>query len=605
VQRLSGIDLTVLVAYLVAVVGLGAWFVRRNRTTRDFMAAGGSLPGWAVGLSIFGTYLSSNTFIGVPGKAYGGNWNGFVFSLSLPLAAWVAVKWFVPFYRRTGEISAYHHLEKRFGPWARTYTLTCYLLTQLARVGAILFGVALGLNALTGWSMLAIIIMAGVAVTLYTLLGGIEAVIWTDVMQSIVLLVGAVAIAVLLLVNHPGGASEAIHLANNADKFSVGSFAVDFTQSTFWVMLLYGIFINLNNLGIDQSFVQRYHAARDEREAKRSVWLGALLYVPVAALFFFIGSMLFSHYEADVKNPDGIHQVREVKAEENLVEQKNIPKKTAPITTLATNLEHSHFGDKVLPHFIAKLPQGVAGLLIAAIFAAAMSSIDTSLNSAATVTLKDFAQRYLNYGTDEVSSMKVLRGATLVWGVLGTGVALAMIGQKSLLDTWWKVSGIFAGGMLGIFLLGLIGQKARNAAAVTGVVIGVMVIFWMTFSPGWGAHSGTVTIYRNSTMIQGYKTKFTEQIKTGDKVVIKEKTRTVKSVLSDTEMVLDKSVSEKTQLDIRLFNPRGAHQYRNLLHANMIAVVGTLTIFLVGLGVSWLRRKTDFFLSGPDDRCPR
>ena len=198
-QKLPAIDIAVLVVYLVAVVGLGAWFVRRNRTTRDFMAAGGSLPGWAGGLSIFGTYLSRDTFIGVPGKAYGGNWNGFVFSLSLPLAAWVAVKWFVPFYRKSGEISAYHHLEKRFGPWARSYALVCYLLTQLARMGAILFGVAIGLNALTGWSMPTIIIGAGVAVTFYTLLGGIEAVIWTDVIQSIVLLVGAVAIAVLLV----------------------------------------------------------------------------------------------------------------------------------------------------------------------------------------------------------------------------------------------------------------------------------------------------------------------------------------------------------------------------------------------------------------------
>ena len=488
-QKLPAIDIAVLVVYLVAVVGLGAWFVRRNRTTRDFMAAGGSLPGWAVGLSIFGTYLSSNTFIGVPGKAYGGNWNGFVFSLSLPLAAWVAVKWFVPFYRRTGEISAYHHLEKRFGPWARTYTLTCYLLTQLARVGAILFGVALGLNALTGWSMPAIIIMAGVAVTLYTLLGGIEAVIWTDVIQSIVLLVGAVAIAVLLVVDHPGGASEAINLANKADKFSLGSFAVDFTQSTFWVMLLYGIFINLNNFGIDQSFVQRYHAARDEREAKRSVWLGALLYVPVAALFFFIGSMLFSYYEA---SPALLQEVQAAHPDGH--------------------------ADKVLPHFIAtQLPTGVAGLLIAAIFAAAMSSIDTSLNSSATVTLKDFFQRHLKRGQDEEDSMRILRGATLVWGVLGTGVALAMIGQKSLLDTWWKVSGIFAGGMLGLFLLGLISRKANNAAAATGVILGVLVICWMTFAD---------------------------------------------------------------------FFPENL---RSPFHTNMITVIGTLTIFLVGLGVSRLR----------------
>ena len=194
-QRLPGIDIAVLAIYLAAVVGLGAWFARRNRTSAHFMAASGMLPGWAVGLSIFGTFLSSTTFIGVPGKAYGGNWNAFVFSLTLPLAAWVAVKYFVPFYRASGEISAYHHLEKRFGPWARSYARACYLLTQLARVGAILFGVSMALHALTGWSLPAIIIGAGVAVTLYTLFGGIEAVIWTDVIQSLVLLAGAVVIA--------------------------------------------------------------------------------------------------------------------------------------------------------------------------------------------------------------------------------------------------------------------------------------------------------------------------------------------------------------------------------------------------------------------------
>ena len=127
-QTLPAIDVAVLAVYLLAVVGMGVWFARANRTSKDFMAAGGSLPGWAVGLSIFGTYLSSNTFIGVPGKAYDGNWNGFVFSLSLPLAAWVAVKWFVPFYRQSGEISAYYHLEKRFGPWARTgFGISCQL----------------------------------------------------------------------------------------------------------------------------------------------------------------------------------------------------------------------------------------------------------------------------------------------------------------------------------------------------------------------------------------------------------------------------------------------------------------------------------------------
>ena len=492
-QTLPAIDIAVLAVYLVAVIGLGVWFARTNRTTNDFMAAGGTLPGWAVGLSIFGTYLSSNTFIGVPGKAYAGNWNGFVFSLSLPLAAWVAVKWFVPFYRKSGEISAYHHLEKRFGPWARTYALVCYLLTQLARVGTILFGVSLGLSALTGWSLPGVIIVSGLAVTAYTLLGGIVAVIWTDVIQSIILLIGAVVIAGLLLVNHPEGAGEAIQVAAAADKFSLGSFSIDFTQSTFWVVLIYGIFINLNNFGIDQSFVQRYHTARDDQAAARSVWIGALLYVPVAALFFFIGSMLFSYYEAS--------------------------------PALLAELKAAHpdgYADQVLPHFIAtQLPAGVAGLLIAAIFAAAMSSIDTSLNSSATVTLKDFIQRFYRRGQDDKDALKTLRASTLVWGILGTGVALAMMGQKSLLDAWWKLSGVFAGGMLGLFLLGLIARTANNAGAVTGVILGVLIISWMTLADYF------------------------------------------------------------------------PEEFRSPFHANMIIVVGTLTIFLTGIGVSRWRSSQE------------
>lgn len=457
------------------------------------MAASGALPGWVVGLSIFGTFLSSNTFIGVPGKAYGGNWNAFVFSLTLPLAAWVAAKYFVPFYRNSGEISAYHHLEKRFGPWARSYALGCYLLTQQARVGAILFGVSMALHAMTGWSLPAIIIGAGVAVTLYTLLGGIEAVIWTDVIQSLVLLAGAVVIAVLLITGHPNGVSEALHIAAGADKFSLGSFAADFTQSTFWVMLLFGLFINLTNFGIDQNYVQRYHAARDDAAARRSVWIGALLYVPVSALFFLIGSLLFSYYEA---SPALLQELRSAHPE--------------------------GFADQVLPHFIAhKLPVGMAGLLLAAICAAAMSSIDTSLNSSATVTLKDFFQRHLQRGENEIDALKILRGATLFWGVLGTGVALVMMGQKSLLDAWWKLSGIFAGGMLGLFLLGLIARKADNAAALTGVTLGVLVICWMTFADA-----------------------FPENL-------------------------------------------------RSPFHANMITVIGTLTIFLVGLAVSRWRGKSE------------
>ncbi len=426
------------------------------------MAAGGRLPGWAVGLSIFGTYLSSNTFLGNPGKAYGGNWNAYVFTLSLPLAAWIATKYFVPFYRRTGEISAYHHLEVRFGLWARTYAMICYVLTQIARTGTIMFGVALGLSALTGWDVTLIIVATGVLVTLYTLLGGIEAVIWTDVIQSIVLMAGALLIYIMLLFGVPGGPPESLSIAYDAGKTSLGSLNVDFTTSTIWVVFLFGIFINLTNFGIDQSFVQRYHTAKSDAAAKRSVWVGAILYVPISLLFFLIGSALYSYYQT---HPEMLQDVKLQVAAEQLSSSPSDP----AVIQQATNMQPADYGDKVLPHFIAnRLPPGLAGLLIAAIFAAAMSSIDTSLNSSATVVLKDIYQRYVDPEVSERVAMNVLRISTVAIGLIGTSVAVALIGQKSILDAWWKLQGIFAGGMLGLFLLGIIARRAQRRCCADG-----------------------------------------------------------------------------------------------------------------------------------------
>ena len=490
----AGLDLLVFVVYLAAVIALGLSLARRSRTARGFMIAGGALPGWAVGLSIFGTFLSSNTFIGVPGQAFGGNWNAFVFSLSLPVAAFLAARWWIPFYRRGGTVggavSAYHHLEARFGRWARTYAVVCYLLTQFARVGSILFGVALAMNALTGWPVAWIILTTGVVVTAYTLIGGIEAVIWTDVIQSVVLTVGALAVAGLLILDTPGGLGALVETAQSAEKFSLGSFAFDFTTSTFWVVLIYGLFINFTNFGIDQSYIQRYHAAVSDRAASRSVWLAAGLYLPVSAVFLLIGTGLFVVLEGQPE---------------------------------AAGLA----ADQAFPHYIStRLPAGAAGLLIAALFAAAMSSIDTSLNSSATVFLSDLYRTYLRPEPGpagaEAEDLQVLRRATVGVGVLGTGAALLLIGVGSLLDAWWTWSGVFAGGLLGLFALDRLAARAGRAAAQLAVAVGVMVILWMTFSP----------------RLEG-----------------------------------------------------GLEMLRNPLHSYMITVVGTLTIFGVGLLLSRWRRK--------------
>ena len=484
-QQLPTVDIVVLVVYLASVVAFGCWFVRRSRNTEGFMVAGRSLPGWAVGMSIFGTYLSSNTFIGVPGKAFGSNWNSFVFSLSLPIAALIAVRFFIPYYRRSGEISAYSHLEKRFGTWARTYAMACYLLTQLARMGSIMFGVALAMHALVGWDVTTIILVTGVLVTLYTLLGGIEAVIWTDVAQSIVLLGGAIVVAVMLLFAMPEGPAQIFSIAAanpSGNKFSLGSFGTSITESTFWVVLIYGLVMNLNNFGIDQNFVQRYHTARNDREAAKSVWIGAIIYVPVAALFFFIGTSLFAYYQTQ---PDMTEQVARGVAASQLADKgitSDQPDYETLLADTAASLKPADIGDKVLPHFIVNnLPvKGMAGLLIAAIFAAAMSSIDTSLNSSATIVLSDFYRRFFRPAAGERESMIVLYTTTLTIGAAGTAAAVAMIGVKSILDVWWLLSGILAGGMLGLFLLGMISRRAKSPAAVVAVLIGVLTIIWMT-----------------------------------------------------------------------------------------------------------------------------
>lgn len=445
-RALSVPDVVVLLVYLVGVTGLGCWFYGRNRESEHFMSAGRSLPGWAVGLSIFGSYVSSISFLANPGKSYADNWNAFVFALTLPLAAWIAVKWFVPFYRRSGDLSAYHHLAKRFGAWACTYAVACYLLTQVARLGTILYLLALALVPLTGWDIRAIILVAGAVVIVYPLLGGTEAVVWTGVVQAVVLVGGAGAALAVLFLQMPGGAGEVFATAAAHDKFSLGSLDGSLARSTFWVVLVYGLVINLQNFGIDQSYVQRYVTAKSDDAAARSVWLGALLYLPVGAVFFLIGTALFAFYAAQ---PD----------------------------LLPAGLK----ADAVFPHFIStQLPAGLAGLVIAGLCAAAM---DSNLNCMATLFLNDIYRRYLRPHAGESEAMTVLHGSTLGFGVICVAAALAMISIKTALDVWWELAGIFGGGMLGLFLLGRLVPRADGRAGLIGVGAGILVIVWMTLSP--------------------------------------------------------------------------------------------------------------------------
>ncbi len=456
-MNLTLIDLIVFIIITLGNVLFGASFYFRNKTSDQFTSGGGKLPAWVVGMSIFATFVSSISFLALPGKAYMTDWNALVFSFAIPIAAILAVKFFVPLYRKQGSISAYTFLETRFGNWARMYASLCYVLTQLMRTGAILLLLALPLNAFFGWNVKTIIIVTGIAVTAYSMLGGIQAVVWTDAIQGIILVIGAIVCAAALTFSMPEGPSQVFEIAAANNKFSMGSFGASVSQSTFWVVLIYGLFINLQNYGIDQNFVQRYMTTSTVKKAKSSALFGALLYLPVSLIFFYIGTALFSYYTAQ---PD----------------------------LLPDELRQPGTGDKVFPYFIVNgLPKGITGLLIAAIFAAGMSTVSTSINSTATIILTDYYQRYFekksNGKSTERSEMKVLYIASVIFGFLGVVISLSLVGVESVLDAWWSLASIFSGGMLGLFLLAFLSKKVRNIDAAVGVIVGVLVIMWMSLSP--------------------------------------------------------------------------------------------------------------------------
>ena len=448
---MNTLDSIVFFAYIIGIAIFGGSFFKKNRTSSSYTIGDNTIPGWVVTMSIFATFVSSISYLALPGNAFQSNWNAFAFSLSLPIASVIAAKYFVPLYRKVNSPSAYTYMEQRFGPWARIYVSLCYLLTQLMRIGTILYLLALTLNAITGWDIATIIIFTGVVVALYSMLGGISAVLWTDAIQGIILIAGAVACIGFILFSMPDGPGQIFELASNNDKFSLGSFDTGLADPTFWVVLVYGIFINLQNYGIDQNYVQRYMASKTEKEAQKSALIGGLMYVPISALFLLIGTALFAYYES--------------------------------VATLPVELQEITKSDRVFPYFIVNvLPAGLSGLLVASIFAAGMSTVSTSFNSSATVFLTDYYNKYFKKTASDREGLRVLYISSAIISIIGIGIAIAMINVKSALDAWWKLASIFSGGMLGLFLLAIFSRQKNVIGAIAGVIAGLLVILWLSLS---------------------------------------------------------------------------------------------------------------------------
>jgi SSS family solute:Na+ symporter len=454
-HAVATVDYVILLLYMLATAGLGAWFVRRSGTMEGFTLAGKLIPGWAIGMSLLATYLSSISFLANPGKSYGSDWRPFVFSLTLPVAIVFATRWFIPLYRNRVKTTAYEYLEQRFGIWARVYMGAAYILLQIGRFAVVLYLTALALASLLVIDIATLILVLGGLTIAYTLAGGFAAVIWTDVVQSVVLLLGGLFCLFLLITHMPGGWEQLSATAVREHKFALGSMDPDFVMQGFWVIFVFGVVENVKNFSVDQNYIQRFLSAPSESEAKKSLWLGGLLYIPVSALFFMIGTALFVYY---------LH-----------VPAAGLPEKA----------------DQVFPFFIVnELPTGLVGLVIAGVLAAGMSTLDSSLNSSATVWTVDFYKRLLNPDADDARQVGIIRMATAVIGVLATVASLVMIDAKSALDVWWKISAVFGGGMLGLFLCALFYKGMRPRQAMFATIAGVLFVAWATVSSTWFAGAG-------------------------------------------------------------------------------------------------------------------
>ena len=440
-QRFGRLNYFILFIYLALLVGMGLWFSKRQHSTEDFFRGGRRIPWWAAGLSIFGTQLSAITFMAIPAKTFATDWLYFFLMMTIIMVAPFIIRYFLPFYRRFNLTTAYEYLELRFNLTTRLIGSIMYTLLQLGRLGIVLLLPSLALAVVTGIDVKVCILTMGLLSIFYTVLGGIEAVIWTDVIQVIVLLGGALLSLLLLVVNMDG---PTIHATiQEFGKTRIFDFDFSLTEPTLWVVLIGGFASNLIQYGSDQTVVQRYLTTKDEKSAARGILTGAWLALPSTLIFFSLGTLLFIYYKT---NPGLLNPA----------------------------LENT---DSIFPWYIINdLPQGVSGLLIAAIFAASMSSLDSSMNSVSTVLTTDFIRR-LRPQYAENQYLITARMITVIIGGIGTVLAWVMATQgiSSLWDQFNMIVGLFAGGLGGVFILGIFFRRTNGTGAVVGLILSGIV----------------------------------------------------------------------------------------------------------------------------------
>ncbi|HKJ68577.1 MAG TPA: sodium:solute symporter [bacterium] len=431
------LDFLFVVVFLGIMIGMGVYFARKSKTKDSYYLGNKAIPAWAIGLSILATLISSVTYLAYPGEGFDSNWIRLVQGLMVPIVL-VSIIWIiVPLYRKVIGVSTYEFFEKRFGYLARVYGSLAFLFAHFSKMGTVFYLISLALATMLGVNIYLIIWILGVSVIVYTLVGGIEGVIWSDVLQGGLLVIGGLFTVVILLFGTRVGPAGIMQTAFASGKIDFGPYNWGFVKLTFWVMAINGIFYALQKYGTDQTIVQRYLSARTDKEGVRASLIGVLMSAGVWTLFMFIGTLLWSYYHVSADQlPDGIRP------------------------------------DAVFPHFImTELPPGVAGIILAGLIGAALSSLDSDLNSLSAVVVEDYYIRLKQYTTDR-GQLILGRLVVLITGLISLGIASWYVtaGEETALSIVFTLYAIFSGGIAGLFLLGVFTTHANRKGVYTGII---------------------------------------------------------------------------------------------------------------------------------------
>jgi SSS family solute:Na+ symporter len=450
-QSARWINLAVICVYVLGLTTIGLRFSRRQTTTERYFTAKRAVPFWAVGLSFLTAMITSVTFIAFPGAAYAKDWSLLVPPLLLVVVLALVGTIIIPFYRHNVRMSAFEYFGKRFGRPTRIYASIAFTLAHFSKMGLVFYLLALTINSMTGWNMDEVILISGLLTMIYTLKGGFEAVVWTDVIQGIVVWTGVFVCLGYLLFLPPGGPSAVFSTAIANHKISFGSTNFDLSQPTVWVLVIYGFFWYLQRYTTDQTLVQRYLSAKSDRDAVRGVTMGALLAVPVWTLFMLIGTCTWTFYRLSGEKLPG----------------------------------YLTKGDQVFPYFLSThLPAGLSGLVMAALIGSAMCALSSDLNAFSSVGVEDIYRVMRPDSTDQ-RRLRVAKYIVTGCGILCIATALVLSHtQSGALSLWFSASAIVSGGLAGLFLLAFLGPGANRQGVYTGIAACTAFTAWATLTLG-------------------------------------------------------------------------------------------------------------------------